>query len=129
MKDSLDHFAQAGFQNGSASYIALPLRIPKNWKFPKTFIILPLNGFSEVSENLMDFLVEKMHENNLLHTFAHPILTRKTYSFQFSSILVKYVIKKLPEMGNPGKRSQLYLLLFSMRNDDLNCSYTYDAII
>ena len=87
MKDSLEHFAQ-------------------------TFIILPLNGFSEVSEYLMDFLVEKMHENNLLNTFAHPILTRKTYSFQFSSILVKYVIKKLPEMGNPGKRSQLYLLLF-----------------
>ena len=29
MKDSLDHFAQAGFQNRSASYLDLPLEIPK----------------------------------------------------------------------------------------------------
>ena len=94
------------------SHICVLLLRSNILKSSKTFIILPLNGFSEVSEYLMDFLVEKMHENNLLHTFAHPILTRKTYSFQFSSILVKYVIKKLPEMGNPGKRSQLYLLLF-----------------
>ena len=80
--------------------------------FSQTFIMLPLAGFTEVSESLMDFLVEKMHENNLLHTITHPILIRKTYSFAFSSILVKYIIKKMPEMGNPGKRSQLYLLLF-----------------
>ena len=87
LKETLDHFAQ-------------------------TFILLPMHGFTEVSESIMDFLVEKMHENNLLHTFAHPILTRKAYSYAFSSILVKYVIKKLPEMGQPGKRSRLYLLLF-----------------
>ena len=87
LKETLDHFAQ-------------------------TFILLPMHGFTEVSESIMDFLVEKMHENNLLHTFAHPILTRKSYSYAFSSILVKYVIKKLPEMGEPGKRSKLYLLLF-----------------
>ena len=48
----------------------------------------------------------------MLHPVAHLILTRQQYSYAFSSILVKCVISKMPEMGNPGARSELYLLLF-----------------
>jgi len=87
LKETLDHFAQ-------------------------TFLFLPMSAFSDVMEELMDFLVERMHQNQLLHPVAHPILTRQHYSFAFSSILVRFVISKLPEMGQPGKRSSLYLLLF-----------------
>lgn len=80
--------------------------------FANTFLCLPLPAFKLVSGDLMEFLVERMHENHLLHHVAHPILTRQHYSFEFSSILVKHVISKMPEMGTPGKKSQLYLLLF-----------------
>jgi len=80
--------------------------------FANTFLNLPLPAFKIVSSDIMEFLIERMHENPLLHHVAHPILTRQHYSFEFSSILVKHAIAKMPEMGNPGKRSGLYLLLF-----------------
>ncbi|CAG5107634.1 Oidioi.mRNA.OKI2018_I69.chr1.g3420.t1.cds [Oikopleura dioica] len=80
--------------------------------FANTFLNLPLPAFKIVSSDIMEFLIDRMHENPLLHHVAHPILTRQHYSFEFSSILVKHAIAKMPEMGNPGKRSGLYLLLF-----------------
>ena len=73
--------------------------------FANTFLNLPLPAFKIVSSDIMEFLIERMHENPLLHHVAHPILTRQHYSFEFSSILVKHAIAKMPEMGNPGKRS------------------------
>ena len=71
-----------------------------------------MSAFSDVMEELIEYLVERMFHNHLLHNVAHPILTRPQYSFAFSSILVRCVISRMSEMGNPGQRSDLYLLLF-----------------
>jgi len=59
-------------------------------------------------------LVQRIHENNALQVVANSLLANPTTSAIFATILVEYLLEKLPEMGEDSDKSNLYLRLFKL---------------
>jgi len=58
--------------------------------------------------------VERIHENNALQVVANNLLANPTTSAIFATILVEFLLEKLPDMGQDAEKSSLYLRLFKL---------------
>jgi transformation/transcription domain-associated protein len=59
-------------------------------------------------------LVERIHENNAIQVVANNLLANPTTSAVFATILVEFLLEKMPEMGEDVEKSNLYLRLFKL---------------
>lgn len=62
----------------------------------------------------IDHLVQRIHENNALQVVANNLLANPATSAIFATILVEYLLNKMPEMGDDQEKSNLYLRLFKL---------------
>jgi transformation/transcription domain-associated protein len=62
----------------------------------------------------IDHLVQRIHENNAIQVVANNLLANSTTSAVFATILVEFLLKKMPEMGEDAEKSNLYLRLFKL---------------
>lgn len=59
-------------------------------------------------------MVERINENSALQVVANNLLANPSTSAIFATILVEYLLNKMPEMGEDVEKSSLYLRLFKL---------------
>jgi len=70
--------------------------------------------FREIFTVSIDYLVERIYENSALQVVANNLLANPSTSAIFATILVEYLLNKMPEMGEDIEKSNLYLRLFKL---------------
>lgn len=71
--------------------------------------------FREIFSTTIDYMVERIFNNLALQIICNSFLFNAATSPIFASVLVEYLIGKMPDMGNGNMaRSNLYLELFKL---------------
>lgn len=78
------------------------------------FTMLNPYTFRELFSIGIETLVQRIHENNALQVVANNLLANSSTSAVFATILVEFLLEKLPEMGGEIEKSNLYLRLFKL---------------
>ena len=82
--------------------------------FATMFSLLNPQTFKEVFSQTIDFVVERIYKNYALQIMANSFLASNVTSPIFATILVEYLLARMPEMGSNMERSNLYLKLFKL---------------
>ncbi|CAG7721830.1 unnamed protein product [Allacma fusca] len=82
--------------------------------FAGSFTLLNTYTFREIFTVTIDFMVERIYENSALQVVANNLLANPSTSAIFATILVEYLLNKMPEMGEDVEKSNLYLRLFKL---------------
>ncbi|PKU33618.1 transformation transcription domain-associated protein [Limosa lapponica baueri] len=86
--------------------------------FAGVFTMMNPLTFKEIFQTTVPYMVERISKNYALQIVANSFLANPTTSALFATILVEYLLDRLPEMGSNVELSNLYLKLFN-RIDDL----------
>lgn len=89
--------------------------------FSNTFIALNPAVFYNVLSRHLEFFVERIAGNALLQTVANAFLMNQATSAKVGDVLVRYLLKRLPEMGASNERATLYLRLFKLLFSAVTC--------
>ena len=82
--------------------------------FAGVFGLLHPQTFKEVFTQTIDYVVERIYKNYALQIMANSFLANNVTSPIFATILVEYLLERMPEMGSNMERSNLYLKLFKL---------------
>ncbi|EPQ15807.1 Transformation/transcription domain-associated protein [Myotis brandtii] len=82
--------------------------------FAGVFTMLNPFTFKEIFQTTVPYMVERISKNYALEIVASSFLANPTTSALFATILVEYLLDRLPEMGSNVELSNLYLRLFKL---------------
>uniref|UniRef100_A0A671N987 Transformation/transcription domain-associated protein-like n=1 Tax=Sinocyclocheilus anshuiensis TaxID=1608454 RepID=A0A671N987_9TELE len=82
--------------------------------FAGVFTMMNPLTFKEIFQTTVPYLVERISKNYALQIVANSFLANLTTSALFATILVEYLLERLPEMGSNVELSNLYLKLFKL---------------
>ncbi|KAK7075696.1 hypothetical protein SK128_020164 [Halocaridina rubra] len=103
---------------GQRSQVAITVRSKEEKEvlehFAGVFIMMNPNTFREIFSTTIDYVVERIYHNMALQSVANSFLANPTTSPIFATILVKYLLGHMEEMGTSVDRSNLYLKLFKL---------------
>ncbi|XP_051968309.1 transformation/transcription domain-associated protein-like [Xyrauchen texanus] len=82
--------------------------------FAGVFTMMNPLTFKEIFQTTVPYMVERISKNYALQIVANSFLANLTTSALFATILVEYLLDRLPEMGSNVELSNLYLKLFKL---------------
>ncbi|XP_048580263.1 transformation/transcription domain-associated protein isoform X2 [Nematostella vectensis] len=82
--------------------------------FAGVFTMMNTSIFKEVFSASVEYLVERIHTNYALQIIPNSFLANPNTSATFATILVKFLLERLDQMGSNMERSNLYLKLFKL---------------
>ncbi|XP_074624680.1 transformation/transcription domain-associated protein-like isoform X2 [Acropora palmata] len=82
--------------------------------FAGVFTMMNTSTFKEVFTASIEYLVERIHTNYALQIIPNSFLANPNTSATFATILVRFLLDRLDEMGTNMERSNLYLKLFKL---------------
>ncbi|XP_065098607.1 transformation/transcription domain-associated protein isoform X1 [Paramisgurnus dabryanus] len=82
--------------------------------FAGVFTMMNPLTFKEIFQTTVPYMVERISKNYALQIVANSFLANLTTSALFATILVEYLLERLPEMGSNVELSNLYLKLFKL---------------
>ncbi|XP_041366452.1 transformation/transcription domain-associated protein-like [Gigantopelta aegis] len=82
--------------------------------FAGVFTMMSPITFKEIFSSVIEYMVERIHNNYALQIVANSFLANLQTSATFATILVEYLLDRLEEMGSNMDRSNLYLKLFKL---------------
>lgn len=86
--------------------------------FAGIFHVLSPQVFREIFSTMIDYVVERIHENYALQIVANSFLAHPSTSPIFATILVEYLLERIEDIGTNEKtsaeKSNLYLKLFKL---------------
>uniref|UniRef100_A0A8C3CPN5 Transformation/transcription domain associated protein n=1 Tax=Cairina moschata TaxID=8855 RepID=A0A8C3CPN5_CAIMO len=82
--------------------------------FAGVFTMMNPLTFKEIFQTTVPYMVERISKNYALQIVANSFLANPTTSALFATILVEYLLDRLPEMGSNVELSNLYLKLFKL---------------
>uniref|UniRef100_A0A670KJU8 Transformation/transcription domain associated protein n=1 Tax=Podarcis muralis TaxID=64176 RepID=A0A670KJU8_PODMU len=82
--------------------------------FAGVFTMMNALTFKEIFQTTVPYMVERISKNYALQIVANSFLANPTTSALFATILVEYLLDRLPEMGSNVELSNLYLKLFKL---------------
>ncbi|XP_028844478.1 transformation/transcription domain-associated protein isoform X1 [Denticeps clupeoides] len=82
--------------------------------FAGVFTMMNPLTFKEVFQTTVPYMVERISKNYALQIVANSFLANLSTSALFATILVEYLLERLPEMGSNVELSNLYLKLFKL---------------
>ncbi|XP_015681343.1 transformation/transcription domain-associated protein, partial [Protobothrops mucrosquamatus] len=82
--------------------------------FAGVFTMMNPLTFKEIFQTSVPYMVERISKNYALQIVANSFLANPTTSALFATILVEYLLDRLPEMGSNVELSNLYLKLFKL---------------
>ncbi|KAL9966032.1 hypothetical protein ACROYT_G024040 [Oculina patagonica] len=82
--------------------------------FAGVFTMMNTSTFKEVFTASIKYLVERIHTNYALQIIPNSFLANPNTSATFATILVRFLLDRLNEMGTNMERSNLYLKLFKL---------------
>ncbi|OXB82719.1 UNVERIFIED_CONTAM: hypothetical protein H355_000417 [Colinus virginianus] len=82
--------------------------------FAGVFTMMNPLTFKEIFQTTVPYMVERISKNYALQIVANSFLANPTTSALFATILVEYLLDRLPEMGSNLELSNLYLKLFKL---------------
>ncbi|KAM9426090.1 transformation/transcription domain-associated protein [Pholidichthys leucotaenia] len=82
--------------------------------FAGVFTMMNPLTFKEIFQTTVPYLVERISKNYALQIVANSFLANLSTSALFATILVEYLLERLPEMGSNVELSNLYLKLFKL---------------
>ncbi|KAG9509570.1 Transformation/transcription domain-associated protein, partial [Fragariocoptes setiger] len=82
--------------------------------FANIFTTLNPLTFHEIFSTLIDYLIERMHQNGALQVVINSFLATSPTSPIFATILLEYLLVRMEEIGSNMEKSNLYLRLFKM---------------
>uniref|UniRef100_H2ZTG6 Transformation/transcription domain associated protein n=1 Tax=Latimeria chalumnae TaxID=7897 RepID=H2ZTG6_LATCH len=82
--------------------------------FAGVFTMMNPLTFKEIFQTTVPYMVERISKNYALQIVANSFLANPSTSALFATILVEYLLERLPEMGSNVELSNLYLKLFKL---------------
>ncbi|XP_051789631.1 transformation/transcription domain-associated protein isoform X2 [Erpetoichthys calabaricus] len=82
--------------------------------FAGVFTMMNPLTFKEIFQTTVPYMVERISKNYALQIVANSFLANPSTSALFATILVEYLLERLPEMGSNIELSNLYLKLFKL---------------
>ncbi|XP_025765462.1 transformation/transcription domain-associated protein isoform X1 [Oreochromis niloticus] len=82
--------------------------------FAGVFTMMNPLTFKEIFQTTVPYMVERISKNYALQIVANSFLANISTSALFATILVEYLLERLPEMGSNVELSNLYLKLFKL---------------
>uniref|UniRef100_W5KKZ1 Transformation/transcription domain-associated protein n=1 Tax=Astyanax mexicanus TaxID=7994 RepID=W5KKZ1_ASTMX len=82
--------------------------------FAGVFTMMNPLTFKEIFQTTVPYMVERISKNYALQIVANSFLANLSTSALFATILVEYLLERLPEMGSNVELSNLYLKLFKL---------------
>eukprot|EP00079_Xenopus_tropicalis_P039067 XP_017952838.1 PREDICTED: transformation/transcription domain-associated protein isoform X2 [Xenopus tropicalis] len=82
--------------------------------FAGVFTMMNPLTFKEIFQTTVPYMVERISKNYALQIVANSFLANPQTSALFATILVEYLLERLPEMGSNVELSNLYLKLFKL---------------
>ncbi|KAI1895994.1 hypothetical protein AGOR_G00090240 [Albula goreensis] len=82
--------------------------------FAGVFTMMNSLTFKEIFQTTVPYMVERISKNYALQIVANSFLANLSTSALFATILVEYLLERLPEMGSNVELSNLYLKLFKL---------------
>uniref|UniRef100_UPI00358FE8D5 transformation/transcription domain-associated protein-like isoform X3 n=1 Tax=Myxine glutinosa TaxID=7769 RepID=UPI00358FE8D5 len=82
--------------------------------FAGVFTMMNPLTFKEIFQTTVPYLVERIAKNYALQIVANSFLANLSTSALFATILVEFLLERLPEMGSNLERSNLCLKLFKL---------------
>ncbi|XP_045566273.1 transformation/transcription domain-associated protein isoform X9 [Salmo salar] len=82
--------------------------------FAGVFTMMNPLTFKEIFQTTVPYMVERISKNYALQIVANSFLANLSTSVLFATILVEYLLERLPEMGSNVELSNLYLKLFKL---------------
>ncbi|XP_038130156.1 transformation/transcription domain-associated protein isoform X1 [Cyprinodon tularosa] len=82
--------------------------------FAGVFTMMNPLTFKEIFQTTVPYMVERISKNYALQIVANSFLANVSTSALFATILVEYLLERLPEMGSNVELSNLYLKLFKL---------------
>ncbi|XP_078728881.1 transformation/transcription domain-associated protein isoform X3 [Lampetra fluviatilis] len=82
--------------------------------FAGVFTMMNPLTFKEIFQTTVPYMVDRIAKNYALQIVANSFLANPSTSALFATILVEYLLERLPEMGSNLERSNLYLKLFKL---------------
>ncbi|XP_048465653.1 transformation/transcription domain-associated protein [Rhincodon typus] len=82
--------------------------------FAGVFTMMNPLTFKEIFQTTVPYMVERISKNYALQIVANSFLANPSTSALFATILVEYLLDRLPEMGSNVELSNLYLKLFKL---------------
>eukprot|EP00118_Oscarella_pearsei_P018052 m.182608 g.182608 ORF g.182608 m.182608 type:complete len:3843 (+) comp39295_c0_seq28:119-11647(+) len=82
--------------------------------FAGVFTMMNLTTFKEVFSHMIEYLVERIHNNYALQIIPNTFLANPNTSATFATVMVHFLLEKMEEMGVDIERSNLYLKLFKL---------------
>ncbi|XP_062859239.1 transformation/transcription domain-associated protein [Trichomycterus rosablanca] len=82
--------------------------------FAGVFTMMNPQTFKEIFQTTVPYMVERISKNYALQIVANSFLANLSTSALFATILVEYLLERLPEMGSNVELSNLYLKLFKL---------------
>uniref|UniRef100_UPI00359021B0 transformation/transcription domain-associated protein-like n=1 Tax=Myxine glutinosa TaxID=7769 RepID=UPI00359021B0 len=83
-------------------------------RFASVFMMLNPLTFKDIFQTTFPYLVERFAKNYTLQIIANSFLANRAMSALFATILVEFLLERLPEMGSNLERSNLCLKLFKL---------------
>ena len=80
--------------------------------FSGVFTAMHSQTFQEVFLVMIDYMVERILNNNALYSVSTVFLSNQTMSPIFGTILLEFLLEKLDVMGSNVEKSEVYLKLF-----------------
>ncbi|MGH0143484.1 UNVERIFIED_CONTAM: hypothetical protein FKN15_046212 [Acipenser sinensis] len=82
--------------------------------FAGVFTMINPLTFKEIFQTTVPYMVDRISKNYALQIVANSFLANPSTSALFATILVEYLLERLPEMGSNVELSNLYLKLFKL---------------
>ncbi|XP_065834052.1 transformation/transcription domain-associated protein-like isoform X2 [Oscarella lobularis] len=82
--------------------------------FAGVFTMMNLTTFKEVFGRMIEYLVERIHNNYALQIIPNTFLANPNTSATFATVMIHFLLEKMEEMGVDIERSNLYLKLFKL---------------
>ncbi|MGH0116979.1 UNVERIFIED_CONTAM: hypothetical protein FKN15_024924 [Acipenser sinensis] len=82
--------------------------------FAGVFTMMNPLTFKEIFQTTVPYMVDRISKNYALQIVANSFLANPSTSALFATILVEYLLERLPEMGSNVELSNLYLKLFKL---------------
>jgi len=82
--------------------------------FAGVFTMLNTATFKEVFTAMIEYLVERIHNNYAFQIIPNSFLANPNTSATFATILVNFLLGRLEDMGTKSEQANLYLKLFKL---------------
>lgn len=82
--------------------------------FASIFIMMEPHSFQMLIAENIKYFVERISMNPSFQAIANSFLISPNTSSKFGQVLVKFLMKKLPELASSSEKSTLYLKMFRL---------------